>query len=257
MYTLALRNPQYVELEKLLDEAGNIGSQNKYGNQIPLEARRGYALRIIAAFLEEGWPLGLAIAAAANAAWESGLNPEAVGDNGASIGLFQLNINGVGAGMTVNQRKDAETNIARILQETADRDDGTRRWNLSKDQWEYDESLLAAIARGATTAELAGLFSFHVERPFDLRGEQTSRADFTRALFPSIADLPHTDLTLEKPVEEIVKQIKKETLYYDTKWLAYIAIGYAVGSISLITYLLMTSKLRDQKWKDYMKQKGF
>lgn len=47
---------------------------------------------------------------------ESGGNPQALGDGGASGGLFQLNDYGVGAGMTNAQKFDPETNIARAAQ---------------------------------------------------------------------------------------------------------------------------------------------
>lgn len=42
---------------------------------------------------------------------ESGWRYDAVGDNGHSIGLTQLHDQGLGAGMTVEQRKDPETNL--------------------------------------------------------------------------------------------------------------------------------------------------
>lgn len=51
--------------------------------------------------------------AIAVARYESNLNPDAIGDNGNSVGLFQLNAQGEGAGMTVAQREDPATN-ARI-----------------------------------------------------------------------------------------------------------------------------------------------
>ena len=41
---------------------------------------------------------------------ESGLNPNAIGDGGASVGLFQLNDQGEGAGMTVAEREDPRRN---------------------------------------------------------------------------------------------------------------------------------------------------
>jgi len=55
--------------------------------------------------------------AAAIAYSESRFDPAAIGDNGASAGLFQLHERGRGQGMTVAQRQDPETNIARSLPE--------------------------------------------------------------------------------------------------------------------------------------------
>ena len=50
---------------------------------------------------------------------ESGFNPNAIGDSGNSVGLFQLNIMGEGAGMTVAQREDPETNARIALTQVA------------------------------------------------------------------------------------------------------------------------------------------
>jgi Transglycosylase SLT domain len=57
--------------------------------------------------------------AVAIAQQESGLNPNAIGDNGNSVGLFQLNDNGEGAGLTVAQREDPTTNATIALKEVA------------------------------------------------------------------------------------------------------------------------------------------
>lgn len=50
---------------------------------------------------------------------ESGGNPDAIGDNGHSVGLFQLNDQGEGAGMTVQAREDPATNATIALREVA------------------------------------------------------------------------------------------------------------------------------------------
>lgn len=50
---------------------------------------------------------------------ESGLNPNAIGDNGNSVGLYQLNSNGEGAGLTVAQREDPSQNATIALKEVA------------------------------------------------------------------------------------------------------------------------------------------
>ncbi len=46
---------------------------------------------------------------------ESGGNPGAVGDNGASVGLFQLHERGMGSGLTRGQRSDPDTNAGRAV----------------------------------------------------------------------------------------------------------------------------------------------
>lgn len=48
---------------------------------------------------------------AAIAHWESGFNPNAIGDAGHSIGLMQLHDQGAGYGWTIAQRRDPATNI--------------------------------------------------------------------------------------------------------------------------------------------------
>jgi len=60
----------------------------------------------------EGVPLNLALAIAAV---ESGYNPNAIGDNGHSVGLYQLNDAGEGAGMTVAQRENPLANALTAL----------------------------------------------------------------------------------------------------------------------------------------------
>lgn len=50
---------------------------------------------------------------------ESGFDPNSIGDNGHSVGLFQLNDQGEGAGMTVAQRQDPETNARIALTQVA------------------------------------------------------------------------------------------------------------------------------------------
>lgn len=47
---------------------------------------------------------------------ESGYRTDAIGDNGASIGLFQLNDNGLGKGMSRQARLDPETNVRTAAQ---------------------------------------------------------------------------------------------------------------------------------------------
>lgn len=53
----------------------------------------------------------------ATALVESGLNPRAVGDSGNSVGLFQENIRGRGAGLSFEDRANPENNARRAAQE--------------------------------------------------------------------------------------------------------------------------------------------
>ena len=63
-----------------------------------------------------GW---LTVAAVANAYAESRLDPDAIGDNGHAVGLFQLNsatTKAAGYGMTVEDRKNPAINTKRIIE---------------------------------------------------------------------------------------------------------------------------------------------
>jgi hypothetical protein len=93
----------------------------------------------------------LVVAAVVNAYAESGLNPEAVGDNGYAVGLFQLNSaspSAAGYGMSVEARKDPRTNTRRIIEVVQSADGAQIR-----------------AARGqATNWELTRLFAQWAER---------------------------------------------------------------------------------------------
>ena len=65
---------------------------------------------------EKGVPVTLALAIAQV---ESGLNPDAIGDGGHSVGLFQLNDRGEGAGMSVADREDPRRNAEIALTQVA------------------------------------------------------------------------------------------------------------------------------------------
>jgi hypothetical protein len=56
----------------------------------------------------------------ATIAAESGGDPQAVGDRGASVGLFQLHERGLGSGLTRAQRADPDTNASRAVPQLAE-----------------------------------------------------------------------------------------------------------------------------------------
>jgi len=109
-------------------------------------------------------------AAIVNAFAESRLNPNAVGDGGHSIGLFQLNHPwGAGKDMSVSDRRDPVINTQTILKkEVLAR--GGRKFR-------------AAAANGASIAELAAIFSRDIERPKDKEGNMRKRANLARKMF--------------------------------------------------------------------------
>jgi hypothetical protein len=77
---------------------------------------------------------------------ESAWNPLAVGDYGHSVGLLQLHDAGLGAGMSVAQRQDIETNL-RI---------GVRAFRANRDEFGTVEAAVAAHNAGGPALRLAG-----------------------------------------------------------------------------------------------------
>ena len=110
-------------------------------------------------------------AAIVNAVAESGLNPNAVGDGGKSVGLFQLHERGAGHGMSVADRKDPVKNTNRIVD--------TYLGSQGK-------PMRAAYTAGERRiSELAALWSANVERPADKLGEMARRRVLAGKLFPA------------------------------------------------------------------------
>jgi len=136
-------------------------------------ALRADQLRMVdvieAAFMGAGYSPNVGAAAVVNAYAESGLNPAAAGDNGKSIGLFQLNtVAGAGRGYTPAELTNPDRNAMILI---------TReRAALAKVE--------AAAQGGAGIAALAGLFSRYVERPRDALGAAAHRTALTARLFP-------------------------------------------------------------------------
>ena len=113
-------------------------------DEVPLSSEQEAMINVIDAAARRAGLGFLGKAAVANAWAESRLNPRAVGDSGASIGLFQLNELGAGAGLSVSQRSDPEINARRIFEEALSRG--------------------ASHQRGQTNAELTKWFAHEVER---------------------------------------------------------------------------------------------
>lgn len=113
-------------------------------------------------------------AAVANAYAESRLDPAAVGDGGRSIGLFQLNERGGGAGMSVDERKEPRANARRIF-EIVHGPQGAP---------------IRAAYGTASHRELAALFAQHAERCWACgygggSAQLTARADLVASLYGS------------------------------------------------------------------------
>lgn len=119
-------------------------------------------------FAAAGVPGKIIAAAIVNAWAESRLNANAMGDNGHSVGLFQLYDRGAGAEMTVAERQNPTNNTKRILQE----------------YMRYGAPIMAAEQQGATIYTLTGLFAKYIERPANAEARMVERGGMSLRLFP-------------------------------------------------------------------------
>lgn len=138
-------------------------------------AQRAIANLITDIAKRNGESPAMAAAMVVNAYAESALDPNAVGDGGNSVGLFQLHARGGGRGMTVEQRKDPTANTERILQELND----ARR----------NSAAAAALSSVATVADLTAWFSTYVERPADKPAAETRRRQLCARMYPNVCNL--------------------------------------------------------------------
>jgi len=113
-----------------------------------------------------GLPANVAAGAIANAWHESRLNPNAIGDNGQSVGLFQLYSQGAGAGMSVEERKDPRINARRIIE-------------VVKKKWDKFAPVTNSVAQSAK------VFTIYVEIPANKEQKAEERAITARHFFPT------------------------------------------------------------------------
>ena len=132
-------------------------------SRIPLTNEKIEMMKLIERVLrDEGFTDAGIAGAFANAWQESKFKSDAIGDNGHSVGLFQLNDSGVGEGMTVEERKDPVINTRKIA--SSARKSKFWDWMSSTD----DPQILASA------------FSKYVERPKDKLGNMKDRAETVR-----------------------------------------------------------------------------
>jgi hypothetical protein len=79
------------------------------------EERGAVAEEIESVLIEHGISSRLARAAVVNAIAESDLNPEAVGDKGKAVGVFQLHSKGLGSNVSNSSRKNVRISTARVV----------------------------------------------------------------------------------------------------------------------------------------------
>lgn len=135
---------------------------------------------ILAIAKANGVSAAMGIAMVCNAYKESSLDPTAIGDSGNSVGLFQLHQNGGGRGLTVEQRKNPETNTLRIISELRDAERNT--------------AAKAALARCYSPSDLTAWFSTYVERPADKPAEEIARRAICKRLYPTVSDVAASQL---------------------------------------------------------------
>jgi hypothetical protein len=124
---------------------------------------------IFSRFAERKLPRNAGLAAIVNAYRESSLGKNAIGDNGHSVGLFQLNDRGAGKGMTTEARLDPRTNTETILNREVMADSGA--------------TFREAAAMNGSVADLAAIFTRDVERPADIPKEQARSRELAETMF--------------------------------------------------------------------------
>ena len=141
-----------------------------------------------------------------NALFESKLDSNAIGDNGNSVGLFQLNENGAGSGMSVEDRQNPIRNTERILEEFSRRlAESPLYKNLLVREMASILSKNPAIAAGADAYTDA--WTKEVERPAD-PAEGERRAALAREAFPTAGQQGLYDRYVAPMVEPVVKPVQ-------------------------------------------------
>lgn len=132
-------------------------------------AQREMADLILREFRSAGFGAAVGMAAVANAYAESGLNPLAksgfVGED--SVGLFQLNVKGVGAGMSTAERQDPLLNTRKMI-------DAAKR---------SSQFMSVANNPSATLADVVTAFCTYVERPANAAAESAKRVGIAQRIF--------------------------------------------------------------------------
>ena len=137
------------------------------------DKQRAMARIIENAILAAGFDSRTVKAAIANAKGESGLNPDAIGDSGNSVGLFQLNIYGAGHGLSVEYRKDPENNVKTIIERELT---AATKWGAKFRD--------VAHSPAATVGDVTEAFCRFVERPKNLDADSAKQRAIAAKLWP-------------------------------------------------------------------------
>ncbi len=137
---------------------------------------------IIAQYIAAGLSERMGQAAAVNAYAESAWNSAAVGDSGASVGLFQLHENGLGESLALPRGPDGQPDPA------DPRFDAVKNTQATIDAVKADTDLMAMALDGDTSlATLVEYFCRDIERPASVDSEVTRRQTLATKLFPGVA----------------------------------------------------------------------
>ncbi len=142
-------------------------------------------------FRRHNLPDNVIAAAILNALAESSLDAGKVAKNEDSVGLFQLNVEGAGRGMSIEERQDPVINTRTII---------TREILTERGQ-----RLLQAAADGASIAKLAAIFSKDIERPVDVEENMGNRMQMAEVYFGEGI----SEKEIKQSIDEILKEARE------------------------------------------------
>lgn len=147
---------------------------------------------VVREFRAAGLPDSVLAAALVNAWAESKFDPRIKSPGSEdSIGVFQLNSRGLGAGMSADERRDPTLNTRRIIQEIKRVPPLAQVTRANAGDLSANPAgrrLLAASAAGEPLARLIALFTEDIERPADRAAKGRERAAIGRSWWGSVID---------------------------------------------------------------------
>ena len=196
---------------------GLIGGSSVADMAQGLNSTQRYNAKVIEReFTAAGFGPPVVAAAIINALAESALNSAAVGDSGASVGLFQLHERGGGRGMSVQERMDPTKNTKRIIQEAF-----------------AAPGFMALVRSGDTDIKrLTAAFSTYVERPADKPGNEVRRAAMVDRYFGASANR----------ISGMTKRFSISGMSKRPKWLTYAIAGTSLAMVGVAIYTLRKGK---------------
>ena len=128
-------------------------------------------------FDKAGIPSEITAGSMVNVWYESKFDPNAIGDGGKAVGLFQLHEDGGGAGMTVEERQDPHLNAQRMIEELIDAGRGYLSSSKGDGVFDIYEDGEKRVS------EYAARFCRDIERPADQNACWTSRGEAAKVWY--------------------------------------------------------------------------